>query len=125
MSIQLRSFALVSLSLLALACGSEDPKAQDKCETLVVSYCDRVASCAERAGVLDASYSADDLRDDCELSFNGDARCEDAVQVSSRYDQCIGAVKSLSCDDINDALVSSEPTPLPSSCEKVILHPAD
>ncbi len=123
MSIQLRSLALVSFSLLALACGdSEDPKATDKCETLVTSYCDRVVSCAVNAGVLAANYSADDLRDDCELSLHSDAMCDEAVQVSSSYNQCIRDAKSQPCDDVNGALTSGAEIPLPDSCKGAVLH---
>jgi hypothetical protein len=121
MSIQFRSFAFVSFSFLALACGSEDPTAQDKCETLVSSYCARAVSCAERAGLLDDSYSATDLREDCELGWETDLACEDTVRVASSYGECIGDVKSLSCAELNSVLTESATPPLPSSCEEVIL----
>jgi hypothetical protein len=120
MSIQFRSFAFVSFSLFALGCGSDDPTAQDKCETLVSSYCDRAVSCAQRAKLLDSSYTAADLREDCELGWETDVACEDTVRVSANYGECIRDVKSLSCDELNDVFNGGTP-PLPSSCEEVIL----
>jgi hypothetical protein len=125
MSIQFRSLAFVSFSLLALGCGDEDSNAQDKCETLVTNYCERAVSCAESAGLLDSSYSAADLREDCELSWEADVSCQDADKVSSSYGQCIRDVKALSCDDLNDVLTSSSDAPLPSSCNMVILRYPD
>lgn len=128
MSIQLRAFAFASLALLSAACGDDPEKAQDKCETLVTSYCDRVVTCAEQADLLSSDFTSADLRDECEQFMEGNARCETAVRVSSDYGQCLSQAKALSCGEITDALQASTDiserylTPLPSTCQGAVLY---
>jgi hypothetical protein len=120
MSIQFRSFVLASFSLAA--CGEDADKAQDKCEVLVTTYCDRVVSCTEQAGLLSAEFSAADLRSECETFLEGNARCEDAVRTSEDYGSCISESKANSCAGITGSLQTYEDVEgrylsvLPESC---------
>lgn len=127
-TIQFRSFAFVSLSLLALGCGDEPEKAQDKCESLVTTYCDRFVSCAMRSGNLGAEFTANDLRDECESFMLDNAHCEDAVRVSKNFGACVDDVNALSCDTINAAIGSSTSlderylSELPNACVGAVLY---
>jgi hypothetical protein len=130
MSIQFRSFALVSFSLFALACGGDDPeKVQDKCETLVTTYCDRVVSCADDADLLNGAVDANDLRDECESFLEDNAHCEDAIRVSKDYGECIRESKVNSCAAINESLLMYEEVEprylsvLPDSCVGAVEYP--
>jgi hypothetical protein len=130
MSIQLRSLVFVSFSLFALACGDDDSgsKVQGQCKSLVTSYCSRVVSCAQKDDLLEADFTADDLRDECQEYMLDDAHCEDAVRVSKSYGQCLSQAKTLDCDDVTDALTNSSDLseryiePLPTSCQGAVLY---
>jgi hypothetical protein len=115
------SLVFVLVSLFALGC--DDPeKAQDKCEALVTTVCEHVVECAQRAGLLDASYTANDLRNECESSIADNAHCEDAVRVSKNFNQCVDDASTLSCSDITDGLQDGSGLPMPNSCQGAVLY---
>ncbi|MDB4975120.1 MAG: hypothetical protein JWN48_3461 [Myxococcaceae bacterium] len=131
MAIQIRRGALVSWFVLqALAAsGCDDPEdAQEQCKSLVVTYCDRVVSCAEQGQLLNASFGRAELRDECEDFLKNDAHCEDAVRVGGSFDRCVDESSQLSCTVLNDVVANASSSQerylgaIPSSCEDSVKY---
>jgi hypothetical protein len=127
MSKSISSLVFVLVSLLAVGC--DDPeKAQDKCEGLTTTYCDRVVTCAVQADLLGADFTANDLRDECEMHLQNNAHCEDAVRVSKNFSECLDSSSAISCAVITTALSGSSDLddryidPLPATCEGAVLY---
>jgi hypothetical protein len=106
------------------ACGDDEKKsAKAKCETLVETFCETVTRCAEDADLLDPGYSQRELFSDCKEVVGDGAHCEDAVQVSSRYDVCLSAASErLDCEESNDSLLFEDTFAVPAQCQGVIQY---
>ena len=116
--------AVCAVCLLLAACGDEEKKsAKDKCETLVDTFCETVTSCAEDADLLDPDYPARELLADCKQTVGEGAHCEDAKEVSNRYDACLSAAsEQLDCDESNDSLLFEDTFAVPAQCQGVIKY---
>ncbi|HEX6242354.1 MAG TPA: hypothetical protein VFZ61_15690 [Polyangiales bacterium] len=116
--------AVCALGLLLAACGDDEKKsATSKCETLVDTFCETVTSCAEDADLLDPGYSPRELLADCKDVVGDGAHCEDAKEVTSRYDACLSAASErLDCDESNDSLLFEDTFAIPVQCEGVVRY---
>jgi len=117
-----KSAARTLAILLALAgCGDDDEnKAQKKCETLVETFCEAATSCAEDADLLAEGYSASELLHDCRQTVSEGAHCDDAKEITSKYDSCLAAASDrLDCDESNDSLLD-DTFAIPAVCQGVV-----
>jgi hypothetical protein len=125
------SFALVVISIFAFGCGDGGgggEKASEKCDAFVATYCDRFVECAMAEDLLDADFTAQELRSECEEYMQGNARCDTAVRVSKSFGQCVDDVQGLSCGDLAATLQGASSlgerytSDLPSTCEGAVLY---
>ena len=112
------------LGCVCLLCGcpsgsSSNPRG--RCQTVITTACTRIASCAEKADLLDEDYPASELRSDCETEIGAELDCSHAEGVSEDYDDCLADLRAQDCDESNDALRRDKLPPPPDSCNDVIL----
>jgi hypothetical protein len=100
--------------------GNKGPSVQDQCEMLAAAMCDRLVDCAseltgEKLGTSD--------RNGCIDGITTDLDCNNALAVSSHYDECNTRIGAASCDDVwsVDDDGTLEVNDLPPVCEGVIL----
>ena len=132
MAMQIRLATLAMASVMALLSGCDDPeKAQDKCASLVSTYCDRVVSCAQQGNLLNGKFGPNDLRSECEKFMNDDARCHDAVRVGKSFNQCVDESSQVSCADLVDTLSNADSQndrylgAIPASCQDSVKYVDD
>jgi len=94
-----------------LACGEDsdgsDPVAQ--CNTLITALCERAITCIE---AQTDSKLPEGTMDDCVETSSEvapDRRCEDAVGVSARYDECLSTTRSIRCEELVSIGEDGEP----------------
>jgi hypothetical protein len=114
--------ALLALTFGAFFAGCDDsPK--EKCEKLIDTYCETVATCADDADLLDRDYTRGDLLTDCKDTVAEGAHCSDAEDVSDDYDRCLAASSDkLDCDESNDSLLNDQTFAIPAICEGVVQY---
>jgi len=98
---------LSAVALLLLACA--DPQPEEKCEVLMDAMCaNAVDHCLAGSGL--------DL-DDCraELAAAG-IDCEDAIDVTDQYDECLEVY-----EEANDDGACIEPEEAPAVCVGVVV----
>ena len=114
------ALALITFTVLGGCGGDESDSAEAKCERLVNTFCKAATECAEDADLLDPSYSAKELLADCKETVGDGAHCEEAVDVTSRYDRCLNAAgEGLSCRESNQSLLN-DVFAIPDVCEGVV-----
>jgi hypothetical protein len=114
--------ALITVTMLG-GCGGDDDGAEAKCERLVNTFCKAATECAEDADLLDPDYSAKELLADCKETVGEGAHCDEALDVSSRYDRCLNAAgEGLSCRESNQSLLLEDTFAIPDVCEGVVQY---
>jgi hypothetical protein len=112
----------VGLTVLLIGCGDDhDDGAQQKCETLVTTFCESVTSCAQDADLLADDYRPSELLADCRKTISKGAHCGDAKEVSSKYASCLEAAgEGLGCEDSNQSLLDDRSFAIPALCQGVV-----
>lgn len=94
--------ALLSWSAIGCGGGDDVKPAVAKCLTLSSAICSKYVGC----GITPQSMS------ECMNDVSGIIKCDKAIDVSAKYDQCLATVNAGTCAQAR--------TPLPTSCTGVI-----
>lgn len=118
---------MIAAITMAPACGDDSADSGEdtvtaKCEAFASTWCSRAIGCLVTVGALSESQQAEELDTCVDLVFAA-VRCEDAVAVSSSYDQCLDDIEAKPCSDWDVPQTELSTVTLPSSCSGVILVP--
>lgn len=110
------------ITTVLVGCGDDEKdSAQEKCETLVDTFCESAASCAEDADLLADDYSPRELIRDCKEAVSEGAHCSKAKDVTSKYNACLRAAgENLVCEDSNESLLEDDTFAIPAVCQGVV-----
>lgn len=121
--LRVSSLLVLVSSLLPIACSSDSnkgPSAQDSCEMLTDSMCERLTTCA--AELTGHKLSVSDKNGLCDQVLS-EIDCSKAVSISDDYDECSDGISAASCDDVYtvDDDGNLEVNDLPPVCQGVII----
>ncbi|XYI02211.1 hypothetical protein ACMHYB_21520 [Sorangium sp. So ce1128] len=124
------AWGLIAAITMAPACGDDSADSTNsgedtvtaKCEAFASTWCSRAIGCLVTVGTLSESQQAEELDSCVDVAFAA-VRCEDAVAVSSSYDQCLDDIEAKPCSDWDVPETELSTVTPPSSCNGIILLP--
>ena len=111
--------AMIVAFLFTYSCGDNSgPSAQDKCEMLLDTACDRIEECAKQLSGEPAPAGFHKMCIDVQKT---EVDCARATSVDQSYDECVSEIRTFSCN----VFLTADPmgnieANLPISCEGVI-----